>query len=176
MILLFPMSCGFSPLYYKTGIRDNKIFVNTIPEAMGQKLRFELSSRLSPSGFPKNPDYYLDVALEKKIYEKQGLLQDSTSSRYTLQIIARFSLRKNGSVVFKDSMQMRSSYDILYMPYATQSSAQTAEDNIIMRLADSIALRIDVYLKDKNETAKDDKKNKNASDDKKSEPSASDTP
>ena len=157
MILLFPVSCGFSPLYYKTSIRDNKIYVNTISEAMGQKLRFELSSRLSPSGFPKDPDYYLDVNLEKKIYEKQGLLEDSTSTRYTLQITAQFFLKKDGRVVFKDSLRMRSSYDILYNPYATQSSSQTAEDNIIMRLADMIALRIDVYLKDKTaETKKDE--------------------
>jgi len=149
LVLLFPISCGFSPLYYKTNIRDNKIYVNSIPEAMGQKLRFALSSRLSPSGFPKNPDYYLDVKLEKKIYEKQGLLEDATSTRYTLQITARFFLRKDGNIIFKDSISSRSSYDILYMPYATQSSAQTAEDNIITRLADLIALRIDVFLKDK---------------------------
>ncbi|OPZ78727.1 MAG: hypothetical protein BWY78_00421 [Alphaproteobacteria bacterium ADurb.Bin438] len=139
--------CGFKPLYYKDNIAHNDIFIKPIPDFLGQQLRFELRDKLSPAGFPKNPTYYLEVKLEKKLLEKQAFRSDATATRNTMQLTAKFSLIKDGEIIFKDIAYSRSSYDILKNPYATLSSQKDSEKNMIILLAEKIALRVDVFLK-----------------------------
>lgn len=156
------MSCGFTPLYVgaetSTSVSGEQlveetasIFVNEIPEHVGQILRKRLLNRLTPKGEPENPRYRLTVLLSESSVYQQGIRLDNLATRSTMTYTATYILRTypGDKKILEDNTSARASYNILESPYATDVSEKNAKERIMRMLGDNISLRLAAFLKNK---------------------------
>lgn len=160
LIVLLLSACGFRPLYVGQSTQDSisgkqltqemaSIFIDTIPDRIGQILHQSLSDRLTPHGETKDPRYRLSVRLSEAVISQQGVRQDNLATRYVMTFTAYYTLYTypENRKLLSDSTVGRSSYDVQLSPYATDVAEQTAKERIMKILGNDIALRLAAFLK-----------------------------
>ena len=144
-------SCGWQPVYYRNDsaipIQTAYVDVLPIPEESGRLLVQRLKDLLNPQNENVEKKYILSVSLSEEINKDQGILEDNTSTRATMQITARFQLKGKNKLLLNDSSFVASSYNILMLPYPTVTAQKATRERLIGMLADKIAMRLAVYFK-----------------------------
>ncbi len=149
-ILLLLSGCGFSPLYLSKTLDADaaKISIAPINGTLGQELRNNLEHRFNPSGIASEKPYKLTIILTEAEVSRQGIRQDDTATRITISLTATYKLFFKDTLVLEDKSVFLSSYNILNDPYSSYVSHQKTQNNLNDLIADDIALRIGLYLKD----------------------------
>ena len=153
-------ACGFRPLYVGRGTDDSvsgqqltremsSIFIDEIPDRIGQILRRTLSDRLTPQGEPDAPLYRLSVRLSDPVVAEQAVRKDNLATRYVMTFTAYYKLYSypENQVLLSDSIGGRTGYDVQLSPYATDVAEQAAKKRIVQIMGDDIALRLAAFLK-----------------------------
>lgn len=127
------------------------IFIDEIPERVGQELRQTLKNRLTPKGEPKKVRYRLKVHLSEASLAEQGVQLDNLATRYELTYTAHYTLYSypENKVLLRDESVSRASYDVQPSPYASYAAEQKMKSRVMRILGDDISLRLAAYLKSK---------------------------
>ena len=154
-VVVLTSGCGFRPLY---GTRPNEstatenylaqIQITQIPDRLGQQLRNNLLSRLTPKGEPRNPRYQLNVSLSESI-ANLGVKKTSVVTRGNLTVNANYTLNILGDQKHFTSgtVQAISSYDIPQAEFSARAALNDARARAIREIADDIKIRLGVYFK-----------------------------
>ena len=153
-------ACGFRPLYSGRGTADavsgqqltqemSSVFIDEIPDRIGQILRRTLLDRLTPKGEPEHPRYRLSVRLSDPIVAEQAVRRDNLATRYVMTFTAYYKLYSypDNQVLLSDSIGGRTGYDVQLSPFATDVAEQAARKRIVQIMGDDIALRLAAFLK-----------------------------
>ena len=127
-------------------IKTASVNILPVPEETGRLLVQQLKDLLNPQNETLEQRYSLSIALGENIYTDQGILEDNTSTRATMQITASFKLKEKDKILLEDSTFATSSYNILKTPYSTVTTENTIRKRLIDMLADKIAMRLAVYF------------------------------
>ncbi len=151
ILVLLLSSCGFSPLYLSSAVDSSasKIAIAPIDGVLGQELRNNLTHRFNPTGLDKDKVYKLIITLNEQEVSKQGIREDDTATRITISLNADYSLYYKDKLVLQDKSTFLSAYNIVQDPYSSYVSHQKTLQQLNSLIADDIALRVSLYLKDK---------------------------
>jgi LPS-assembly lipoprotein len=160
-------ACGFRPLYGRHGAGTlpaeqylARIEIKQIDSRIGQQLRNNLLSRLSPKGSSGQPLYSLSINISESI-SSLGVKKSAVVTRGNLRVSAQYTMVKlhfneentdptgvdlttsltNGTVL------ATSSYDIPQAQYAALAALKDARTRAVKELADDIRTRLAVYFK-----------------------------
>ncbi len=149
-LFLFLVGCGFTPLYISQEMNEKAamIEISPIDGALGQQLRSNLEHRFNPSGVVFEKPYRLNITLKETEVSKQGIRQDDTATRITISLTGNYTLYYNNEKVLSEKSYFLSSYNILQDPYSSYVSHKDTLKQLTDLVADDIALRIGLYLKD----------------------------
>ena len=146
--------CGFRPLYGKGSGSDvaalSTVYVETIPDRIGQKLRNHLQERLSPKGPARRTYFILKVTLTES-RRNLAIRKDETATRANLVITANFELidnRRAQNGKFTGIATSINSYNVLQSDFATLSAQRDARDRALRTIADEIRLRVAAAIRD----------------------------
>lgn len=158
--LLQVSACGFRPLYSGQETDDSisgqqlvqetaSIFIDEIPERVGQVLRRTLVDRLTPKGEPENPRYRLFVNISNISTSEQAVRKDNLATRYLMIISASYKLYSypENKLLLSDSVSNRAGYDVQRSPYATDVAERVTRERIVRIMGNDIALRLAAFLK-----------------------------
>ena len=154
--LLVLTGCGFTPVYYTSANKisvDEKtaaIKIEPIPEEIGRICVQELKNNLNPENKTIPYQYVLRVSLSKRETQDEGILEDNTATRATMTMTAQYALENisSGKKIVNHRVSAISSYNILRAnPYATLTTAQSTEKDLVKNLADQIAIHITEKMK-----------------------------
>ena len=161
--ILLVSACGIRPLYVGQKTEDSisgqqltqemaSIFIDEIPERIGQILRRALADRLTPQGEPENPHYRLSVHLSNPSISEQAVRKDNLATRYVMRFTAQYKLYSypENKLLLSDSIGERTGYDVQRSPYATDVAEQAAKERLVKIMGDDIALRLAAFLKSYN--------------------------
>jgi LPS-assembly lipoprotein len=147
--------CGFRPMHatYADGaVTDQlaKIYVASITDRVGQRVRNELLDRLTPKGVPPRNDYRLEVDLSAS-RPPTALSSADLATRRNYELTARFTLTSaDGSTsLFTGRYRALASYDIVDSEFATLTAIDYAEGLAATQVADAIFTRLSVYFTSK---------------------------
>lgn len=128
--------------------RQADVFIDEIPERIGQVLRETLMNRLSPKGNTTSAKYRLTVLLGEPTISSQGVRKDNFATRYQMMYTAKYVLTAypSGEELTKGSVSERASYDVLASPYASDTAEETIKERLMKILGESVSLRIGAYL------------------------------
>jgi len=157
---LIVSACGFRPLYGKHGAGTfpaeqylARIDIAQINDRIGQQLRNNLLSRLSPKGVADKPLYSLNITIAESI-ANLGVKKSAVVTRGNLRLSASYSLtlikrdKENQQMHLADgSVLSVSSYDIPQAQYAARAALKDARTRATKELADDIRTRLAVYFK-----------------------------
>ena len=154
-------ACGFEPVYGNRTVREPTaggpvtaqirddmagIWIEPIPERMGQILRNQLIDLLNGTNEPTQPLYRLEVSLRQL---KQAVLErrESLETATNLIIIATYKLKTpTGEVLTTNQSRSIVLYNQLPSPYATVAAEEYARDRAVRQLAQDMRLRLSLYL------------------------------
>lgn len=148
-------ACGFRPLYSGAGTGDSvteqrtaDIFIDEIPERIGQILHRSLSDRLIPRGEPEHPRYRLTVGISNISNSEQAVRRDNLATRYLMTMTAKYQLSSypEGKRLLSGSFSQRSAYDVQRSPYATDMAEQSAKERLAQIIGNDVALRVAAFL------------------------------
>lgn len=153
MGILLLAGCGFEPLHGRpeqgnqTTTRLGQISVPVIPDRLGQLLRNELTSQLTPLGPPRRPAYVLNVEV-REVKQELGVRKDATATRANLIITASFDLTdsQTNEKLFRGTVRSINSYNILDEDFATLSAEANARRRGTRELATEIGTRLGIFL------------------------------
>lgn len=135
--------CGFRPLYGtrsvdpKVAAELSGIYVESLPDREGQRVRNAILVRLNPAGTRQNSHYRLQVV--ESVVEAQTILaEDQTATRADVTYTTSYVLYEGGTVLTQGSFVRDFSYDYLNEQYSNLS----ARDDIGGHAADEIATEI----------------------------------
>ena len=149
-------SCGLSPMYgggsgAGAGVAQElaTVAVPAIPGRDGWLVRNALQDRLSIAG-EAAPAYRLDVRLDDSL-EALGVLDDDTITRERRILRARYQLIDLGSgeILLDATTGFDAGIDVVSSEYATIAAEQRALENIAVEVADRIAMRIALTLRER---------------------------
>lgn len=128
--------------------RQGEVFINEIPEHVGQLLRETLMNRLSPHGNTTSAKYRLAVVLGVPAISSQGVRKDNFATRYQMLYKADYVLTAypSGEQLTKGSVSERASYDVMVSPYSSDSAEETIKARLMRIIGENISLRIAAYL------------------------------
>ena len=141
---LFLTACQFQPLF---GEVQHNVCVDPIPEAAGYQLRQELQK------------YFTSTSCEYTLHVTKPImsLSDKSISNKDLVTIQRVSssvsytlFDRNKKSLLKSSASTDGSSAVVQNPYATVTSVEKTEANLIPILAQRIALHVTAFLNEKN--------------------------
>lgn len=144
-------ACGFQPLYgSKEGFKERlaSVYIDPIPERMGQVLKTKLEDKLNPRGLSENPDYRLIVTLTSTA-SAMGVGRDGTISRYNVNLTSSYQLLNahDNSLVTSGDLRHTSSYNNVSNAYfSTFVSEQDAIKRGVAELAELYRQRLAAYL------------------------------
>ncbi len=160
-------ACGFNPLYGKhgSGVAPAEQFlariqIQQIKNRIGQQLRNNLLSRLSPKGPSAQPLYSLSITLSESISSLE-IQKSARVTRGNLKVSAKYSIKRlhfNGEVATANenltsgNVLATSSYNIPQAQYAAMAALKDAQARAVKELADDIRTRLAVYFKQKHES------------------------
>ena len=127
-------------------VKTAAIDILPIPEEIGRLLVQQLKDLLNPQNEKVQKHYSLSISLTENVYTDQGILEDNTSTRATMQITANFKLKEKDKLLLDDSTFAASSYNILMTPYPSVTTENTTRKRLVDMLADKIAMRLAVYF------------------------------
>ncbi|MBC8269635.1 MAG: hypothetical protein H8E36_12875 [Rhodospirillaceae bacterium] len=167
LVALLVGACGFRPLYgrHGAGIAPAeqylaRIEIKQIEDRIGQQLRNNLLSRLTPKGSPDRPLYSLSIQISESI-SNLGVKRSAVVTRGNLRVLAQYSMVKlhfneqstagkeavlNSSLTSGTVLSI-SSYDLPQAQYAALAALKDARTRAVKELADDIRTRLAVYFK-----------------------------
>lgn len=147
-------ACGLEPMY--AGGSDAAVAqgiaaveVPAIPGRGGWLLRNALRERFSAAG-EANPAYRLDVRLDDTL-EALGVLNDDTVSRERRILRSRYQLidLATGEILLDATAGSDAGIDVVSSEYATIAAEQTALENLAKDIAERMATRIALTLRER---------------------------
>jgi LPS-assembly lipoprotein len=147
--------CGFRPMHatYADGaVSDQlaRIYVATISDRVGQRVRNELLDRLTPKGVPLNSAYRLEVNLTAA-RPPTALSSADLATRRNFSLNAQFTLTgaDGKKALTKGRYRALASYDVVDSEYATLAAVEYAEGLAAVQVADAIFTRLSLYFTSK---------------------------
>ena len=147
--------CGFRPMHatYADGaVSDQlaRIYVATISDRIGQRVRNELLDRLTPKGVPLNNAYRLEINLTAA-QPPSALSSADLATRRNFSLNANYSLigADGKKPLIKGRYRALASYDIVDSEYATLAAIEYAEGLAAIQVADAIFTRLSLYFTSK---------------------------
>ena len=151
--------CGFSPVYARGGNagmenRLAQIEIEPIADRVGQILRNQLLDEVTPRGQPSNPRYRLQVNLHESI-RVLSVQKNEIATRANLNLSADFKLSETSSkkLLFSNSVQAISSYNIATADYGNVAAENNARVKAVRTLSGDIKNRLISYFLRANQTA-----------------------
>jgi LPS-assembly lipoprotein len=145
-------SCGFRPLYGagepgSASAMFASIEVAEIPGRIGYELRNSLIDRLSPEGSAPDLRYLLDARLDTS-KRALAIQQDETTTRFNLALDVNFMLldRTSNEAVYRDSVRIETSFNVLEDNYATLVSELDAEKRAARQASEEIRTLLAVFF------------------------------
>lgn len=156
--LLAPLllaGCGLQPMYAGggDGAIARGLAAVDVPPIEGRAgwlvrdaLRHELGQ--GPDGAGSGAQYRLDVLLDEQL-QGLGVLTNETVGRERYILRARYQLIElaTGTIVLDATAGSDAGIDVVSSEYATIAAEQTAQENLARRLADQIAGRLALSLR-----------------------------
>lgn len=150
-------ACGLSPMYAggaSSGAAQGLAAVDIppIPGRDGWLVRNALTERMNTAG-QVTPAYRLDVRLDDRI-DALGVLGDDTVTRQRRILRARYQLidLATGGILLDATAGADAGIDVVSSEYATIAAEQTALENLAQQVADRMATRIALALRDRART------------------------
>lgn len=147
-------ACGLSPMYgsgSSSAVAQGLAAVDIpmIPGRSGWLVKNALDERLGVAG-QTTPAYRLDVRLDDRI-DALGVLGDDTVTRQRRILRARYQLvdLATGSIMLDATAGSDAGIDVVSSEYATIAAEQTALENLAREVADRMATRIAITLRDR---------------------------
>lgn len=153
LLFVFLAGCGFSPMNALKNDHSiiemtDKVKILPIENKLGFQLYEELENKLNPYKENKDFEYVLSVNVEKFEFTNQIIQDDYFSNRAKLVLNGNYVLKdKKGKILVQNTDSVSGMYNILENGYATYSTIQKTEENLIQILADMISIRIISYFK-----------------------------
>lgn len=153
LALIALTGCGLQPMYaggsnsvVAQGL--SSVSVPAIPGRDGWLVRNALEDRLHFAG-ETTPQYRLDVRLDDAL-EALGVLNDDTISRERRILRARYQLidLSTGEILLDATAGSDAGIDVVSSEYATIAAEQTALENLSKEVADRMATRIALTLRE----------------------------
>lgn len=151
-------ACGLSPMYAggaSSGAAQGLAAVDIppIPGRDGWLVRNALTERMNAAG-QVAPAYRLDVRLDDRI-DALGVLGDDTVTRQRRILRARYQLidLATGGILLDATAGADAGIDVVSSEYATIAAEQTALENLAREVADRMATRIALTLRDRAKAA-----------------------
>jgi LPS-assembly lipoprotein len=159
LLLAMPLAaCGLSPMYgggSSSAVAQGlaAVEVPPIPGRDGWLVRNALAERLRAGGRAK-PAYRLDVRLDDAL-EALGVLGDDTRTRQRRILRARYQLvdLSTGAILLDATSGSDAGIDVVSSEYATIAAEQTALENLAREVADRMATRIALTLRERDRAA-----------------------
>ncbi|MDJ0644182.1 MAG: LPS assembly lipoprotein LptE [Erythrobacter sp.] len=152
--LLALSGCGLQPMYAGGSSSSvaqglSAVDVPAIPGRDGWLVRNALQNRFGVAG-ERSPAYRLDVRLDDAL-EALGVLNDDTISRERRILRARYQLidLATGEILLDATAGADAGIDVVSSEYATIAAEQTALENLAKEVADRMATRIALTLRDR---------------------------
>jgi LPS-assembly lipoprotein len=153
-LALLLAGCGFHPLYAPSGPRDwdpdlAAIDVRPIADRPGQILELALRENLNPGGVSVAKRWDLTTGLTVTRADL-GIQRNATATTSEINVYAVFSIvdAKTGKSVYTSSSRAVGDFDQIDDAYATQVAADDARDRAILEVADEMALRLAIFVRD----------------------------
>lgn len=147
-------ACGLQPMYAggaSASIAQGlaAVDVPAIPGRGGWLLRNALNERLQTAG-EAAPVYRLDVRIDDSL-EALGVLNDDTISRERRILRTRYQLVDiaTGEILLDATARSDAGIDVVSSEYATIAAEQTALENLARDVADRMATRIALTLRER---------------------------
>lgn len=151
-------ACGLKPMYAggsNAAVAQGlaAIDVPPIPGRDGWLIRNALRDRFGAAG-EATPAYRLDVRLDDAL-EALGVLNDDTISRERRILRARYQLidLATGEILLDATAGSDAGIDVVSSEYATIAAEQTALENLSKEVADRMATRIALTLRERERAA-----------------------
>lgn len=153
-------ACGFSPVYgtysgtHNAAVASSldSIYIDTIPDRSGQKLRNILMDQFYQTGRKDiaNAGYRLHISgLGESIYGL-GIAKDATATRSQIKLTTVFTLSRlndpEGKALISRTVEAISSFDTLASEYTTLVTEDDARDQVIHDMADQISTLLELYF------------------------------
>ncbi|MFZ9396278.1 MAG: LPS assembly lipoprotein LptE [Erythrobacter sp.] len=147
-------ACGLKPMYAGSGGQAvaqglAEVEVAPIPGQDGWLVRNALNDRLQVTGQRSAPRYRLEVQLDDSL-EALGVLNDDTISRERRILRARYQLVDvaSGTILLDATAGSDAGIDVVSSEYATIAAEQTALENLARDVAERMARRIALRLRE----------------------------
>ncbi len=153
-VLLLLAGCGFRPMYAAPEpaaaspvvAEMSQVAVPMIPDRIGQLVRNELLTMLTPVGQPAAPRYVLNVALSESL-EDVLIRPDDTASRVRLVLRARYVLKEGEAVRTSGEARSVVAFDLpAFAPFAAVASERDAQRQAAVHVAEQIKTRLGVWF------------------------------
>jgi LPS-assembly lipoprotein len=151
-------ACGLSPMYAggsSSAVAQGLAAVDIppIPGRSGWLVKNALEERLGTAG-NVTPAYRLEVRLDDRL-DALGVLGDDTVTRQRRILRARYQLidLASGTIVLDATAGSDAGIDVVSSEYATIAAEQTALENLAREVADRMATRIALTLRDRAKAA-----------------------
>jgi LPS-assembly lipoprotein len=158
--LAFTLSaCGLSPVYGKytnsnqaapVAANLDAVYIENIPNRIGQKLRNTLIDRMVATGRNTKADaaYKLEVGTVSESVYGIGIAKDATATRSQIRLNSVFTLTKSGdgTKLLERKITAVSSFNTLASQYTTLVTEDDARDQAIRQLADQITTQLELYF------------------------------
>lgn len=158
ILVLALAACGLSPMYgggSSSAVAQGLAAVDIpmIPGRSGWLVKNALEERLGVAG-QATPAYRLDVRLDDRL-DALGVLGDDTVTRQRRILRARYQLvdLATDSIILDATAGSDAGIDVVSSEYATIAAEQTALENLSREVADRMATRIALTLRDRAKTA-----------------------
>ena len=146
MSFLFLTACQFQPLFGDSEARN--VCVAPIAEASGYQLRQELEKYFVPDGACT---YTLQVSTPAMSLSDQSISNKDLVTMQRISGSVSYTLfDKDKKSILKSSAAADGSSAVVINPYATVTSVEKTQDNLIPILAQKIALHVTAFLNGKN--------------------------
>lgn len=152
-------ACGFQPLYGQSLAGPQvqphlaSIFVQPIPDRIGQVLRTKLSRTLSPKTRTTAPAYELRITLTESL-STLAVERDASATRANLTLTSSFTLvrRADSLTLYSGAVNSIASYNILTSQFATKIAKDDARARAVQDLSVIIRTRLAIYFQAKGQT------------------------
>jgi LPS-assembly lipoprotein len=145
--------CGFQPLYAPRSPHDwdpalAAIAIGPIADRQGQILELALHEDLNPYGMSVPPRWHLATALTVSRIDL-GIQLNATASSSEITATAAYRLIDTATnlTVYTSSSRSSGDFNQLVDAYATQVAEQNARERAIRDVADQMALRLVLFVR-----------------------------
>lgn len=155
------VGCGFSPVYgkYANGGASSpvsqaldSVYINTIPDRSGQKLRNLLTDKFYKTGDKTrdNAAYRLTVSSVNEAIYGLGIAKDASATRSQIKQTTSFTLTRANdpeeTPLLERTVTAVSSFNSLASQYTTLVTEEDARDQTIKDIANQITVMLEGYF------------------------------